>query len=303
MGDCLLERIDYEEDILVRCVENRGPIFCTDVHSIESLLAFGNSNHIIKVYDYELQEYLVTFIGHSRTIRTVQFHHNTTFHWIVSASDDHTVRIWDYNIRVCILLLSEHTDCVASASFHPKVDHLLVSASSDKSVRVWDISKLINELPVKPITKSSVTLDCCQLDNDCEVEFGNVSSKYVLEGHTGEVNWAVFHPTLPFILSAGEDQELMLWTIYESMSVWKVHSFRGHGGTVSRCAFDVVHNLAISIANENIRVSDLSTRHEIKSFGKEGFVKFTSLATHPVHNIFAVGHNSGVSVLKINPHG
>ena len=298
----MMERIDYEEDILVLSFENERPVFGLDVHSTESLLAFGNDNHIIKVFDYEQNESLQSLFGHSRTIQTVQFHQNTTFPWILSASNDHTVRIWDFNNSGCILVLSEHTDCVVSALFHPSIDHLLVSASSDKSVRVWDISKVIKNLSSKQTMQASFPLDCCQPDDgdDYDVVIGNVSSRYILEGHKGEVSWAVFHPTLPFILSAGEDQELMHWTIYESMNVWKVNALRSHGSAVTQCAFDVVNNIAISIGNESIRLLDLSTRYEIKSFNKEGIMRFTSLTAHPTHSIFAVGHNSGVLVLQIN---
>ena len=35
--------------------------------------------------------------------------------------------------------------------------------------------------------------------------------KYVLEGHDRGVNWATFHPTLPLIVSAGDDRQIKLW--------------------------------------------------------------------------------------------
>jgi coatomer protein complex subunit alpha (xenin) len=43
--------------------------------------------------------------------------------------------------------------------------------------------------------------------------FGNMDAvvKYVLEGHSRGVNYAVFHPTLPLILSGGDDRLVKLW--------------------------------------------------------------------------------------------
>lgn len=43
--------------------------------------------------------------------------------------------------------------------------------------------------------------------------FGNtdVMVKYVLEGHERGVNWAAFHPTMPLIVSGGDDRVVKLW--------------------------------------------------------------------------------------------
>ena len=61
--------------------------------------------------------------------------------WIVSASDDQTIRIWNWQSRSCISVLTGHNHYVMCASFHPKED-LIVSASLDRTVRVWDSSGL-----------------------------------------------------------------------------------------------------------------------------------------------------------------
>lgn len=70
-------------------------------------------------------------------IRTTMFHHE--YPWIVSASDDQTIRIWNWQSRTCICVLTGHNHYVMCATFHPSED-LLVSASLDATVRVWDIS-------------------------------------------------------------------------------------------------------------------------------------------------------------------
>ena len=43
--------------------------------------------------------------------------------------------------------------------------------------------------------------------------FGNTDAvvKFVLEGHDKGVNWVAFHPTLPLIVSAGDDRLVKLW--------------------------------------------------------------------------------------------
>ena len=59
----------------------------------------------------------------------------------MSASDDQTIRIWNWQSRTCIAVLTGHNHYVMCAQFHPKED-LVVSASLDQTVRVWDISGL-----------------------------------------------------------------------------------------------------------------------------------------------------------------
>ena len=60
---------------------------------------------------------------------------------MVSASDDQTIRIWNWQSRTCVSVLTGHNHYVMSAMFHPK-DDLVVSASLDQTVRVWDIGGL-----------------------------------------------------------------------------------------------------------------------------------------------------------------
>jgi len=55
----------------------------------------------------------------------------------VSASDDQTIRIWNWQSRTCLSVLTGHNHYVMCAAFHPK-DDLIVSASLDQTVRVWD---------------------------------------------------------------------------------------------------------------------------------------------------------------------
>ena len=49
--------------------------------------------------------------------------------WIVSASDDQTIRIWNWQSRTCVSVLTGHNHYVMCALFHPKDD--LVRRCSD----------------------------------------------------------------------------------------------------------------------------------------------------------------------------
>ena len=57
-----------------------------------------------QVWNYKLRRCLFTLLGHLDYIRTVQFHHE--YPWILSASDDQTIRIWNWQSRTCISVLT-----------------------------------------------------------------------------------------------------------------------------------------------------------------------------------------------------
>jgi coatomer protein complex subunit alpha (xenin) len=112
------------------------------------------------------------------------------------------------------------------AQFHPK-DDLIVSASMDSTVRVWDISGLRKKMTTaQPMSFE----DQMQRANQGQADlFGNTDAvvKYVLEGHDRGVNWASFHPTLPLIVSCGDDRQIKLWRMSETKA-WEVDTCRGH---------------------------------------------------------------------------
>ena len=57
--------------------------------------------------------------------------------FIVSGSDDKTVKIWNYKTSECISTLKGHNNSITSVTIIP--DSLqIVSGSSDKKIKLWD---------------------------------------------------------------------------------------------------------------------------------------------------------------------
>ena len=126
----------------------------------------------------------------------------------------------------------------------------------------------------------------------------DVVVKYVLEGHDRGVNWAAFHPTLPLLVSAADDRQLKLWRMSESKA-WEVDTLRGHANNVSCCLFHPKHDLVVSNSEDrSIRVWDVSKRVIVRSFRREGD-RFWILAAHRSQNLLAAGHDTGMSVFKL----
>ena len=78
-------------------------------HDDEPLLVTGGDDYKIKVWDCADRLFRFTFVGHLGWVRTVEFHPNPSeYPWILSASDDQTLRIWDYHRQACLAMLVGH---------------------------------------------------------------------------------------------------------------------------------------------------------------------------------------------------
>lgn len=198
-----------------------------------------------------------------------------------------------------VCTMTGHNHYTMCAQFHPKED-LVVSASLDQSVRVWDISGLRK----KHSTPTSMSFEDQMAasrggQNQADM-FGNTDAvvKFVLEGHDRGVNWVAFHPTLPLIVSAGDDRLVKLWRMSETKA-WEVDTCRGHFQNASACLFHPHQDLILSVGEDKtIRVWDLNKRTSVQSFKREND-RFWVIAAHPEINLFAAGHDNGVMVFKL----
>lgn len=248
-------------------------------------------------------------------IRSVSFHHEAP--WIVSASDDQTVRIWNWQSRQCVAVLSGHNHYVMCASFHPTED-LLVSASLDQTVRVWDLSN-IRAKNAPSITNSTRKGSFSQINSgspQIDLFAGSgleTSVKFILEGHDRGVNWVQFHPTRPFIVSGSDDRTVKIWR-YNDVRAWEIETLRGHTNNVSAVLWHPRSDFIITDAEDRtLRIWDCSgstgTSSSSSSFSSRGKCtlsikkdndRFWCLAAHPEMNIFAAGHDNGLIVFKMN---
>lgn len=193
--------------------------------------------------------------------------------------------------------MTGHNHYAMCAQFHPKED-LVVSASLDQSVRVWDISGLRKKHSA-PTSMSFEDQMARSNQNQADM-FGNTDAvvKFVLEGHDRGVNWVAFHPTMPLIVSAGDDRLVKLWRMSETKA-WEVDTCRGHFHNASGCLFHPHQDLILSAGEDKtIRVWDLNKRIAVQSFKREND-RFWVIAAHPEINLFAAGHDNGVMVFKL----
>ena len=290
--------------LIARFEGHEGPVRAIDFHPSQPIFVSGGDDYTIKVWSLNTMKCMFTLTGHLDYVRTVFFH--PTLPWIISASDDQTIRIWNWQSRKEIACLTGHNHYVMCAQFHPTKD-LVVSASLDQTVRVWDISGLRKKQSASQgaLNMSAAGMgpgfDSMQQPGPQQDVFGNTDAvvKYVLEGHDKGVNWAAFHPTLPLIVSAGDDRVVKIWRMSETRA-WEVDSCRGHTNNVLCALFHPTEDLILSVGEDKtIRTWDLNTRTPVKQFKREND-RFWMIAAHPNMNLFAACHDSGVMVFKLD---
>jgi coatomer subunit beta' len=115
--------------------------FATAVYSAtfivrEEWLVAGGGDGYIYVYSYDTMEEIESFQAHDgHHIRSLAA--SATHSFLLSASDDHEIKIWDWKNRWgCMRTFQGHSNSVTQLMFDPKDSTSFASASLDHTVKV-----------------------------------------------------------------------------------------------------------------------------------------------------------------------
>jgi serine/threonine protein kinase len=152
--------------------------------------------------------------------------------WLVSGSNDKSVRVWDLSDGALLGTLRGHTVVVNSVAVSPD-GQWIASASNDGTVRVWDV-------------KTGET-------------------RHVLRGYGHPLFSVAFSPDARRVISAGRDRTIFVW---EVVSGKRLLALEGHKGDVNTVAFSPDgQQIASSGADRTIRIWNAQTGVELNNFG------------------------------------
>eukprot|EP00941_MAST-03F_sp_MAST-3F-sp1_P004205 g4205.t1 len=77
-----------------------------------------------------------TLEGHEQGVNCVAYYTGGDRPFLLSGSDDMTVRVWDYQTKACVQILKDHTANVSAVEFHP-IMPIIITGSEDGTVRMW----------------------------------------------------------------------------------------------------------------------------------------------------------------------
>ncbi|KAG0170640.1 hypothetical protein DFQ30_002211 [Apophysomyces sp. BC1015] len=178
--------------VLPRLRKDRRVIRCLQFCDIQNILIGGLADGTVLVSDLSGINERILRDGHQRSVDSLQFDETK----LVTASADHSLRIWNYHTGECIRTLRGHTAAVTHLHFDSRI---LLSGSADRTVRVWNFE---------------------------------IAECYALHGHTDTVNHVrivTSHARRDQVLSCSDDRSIRLWDLAQRACV---RVFQGHTGPV-----------------------------------------------------------------------
>lgn len=196
------------------------------------------------------------FQAHEDSVRDASF--CPTDLKFVTASDDHTMKIWDFDTCTAERVLEGHGWDVKSVSWHP-YKGLIVSGAKDNLIKLWD-----------PRTGSDIS---------------------TLVGHKNTVSHVSFNRNGNWFLSGSRDQLVKAWDIRK---MDEFQTFRGHQSDVtamqwhpcfeeSFCTGDYEGNVNFWIMGRDQPQAEILSAHDESAIW--------DLAWHPLGHILATGSN------------
>lgn len=158
--------------------------------------------------------------GHRSPVTRVIFH--PVFSVMVSASEDATIKVWDYETGDFERTLKGHTDSVQDISF----DHsgkLLASCSADMTIKLWDFQgfECIRTMHGHDHNVSSVAImpngdHIVSASRDKTIKMWEVQTGYCVKTFTGHREWVrMVRPNQDgtLIASCSNDQTVRVWVV------------------------------------------------------------------------------------------
>jgi WD40 repeat protein len=172
--------------------------------------------------------------------------------YVISASNDKTIRIWSVQGGGAVRVLKGHGAGVNSAAYSPDGE-FIVSASWDETVRLWPAT---GNSPVRTLPGPAMAMFSASYSPDGKMIVATAMvDRYILvwrvddrlgprilKGHEGLVPSATFSPDGAHILSASWDGTVRIWRDFDSISIadprvwaatsycWTVEAYERHLG-------------------------------------------------------------------------
>jgi WD40 repeat protein len=240
---------------------------------------------------------LRTLKGHSYYVHSVAF--NPGGKTLASASDDHTVKLWDVSTGTELRTLKEHSDVVFSVAFSPD-GKILASGSHDYTVKLWTGAELrtlkghsdfVNSVAFSPGGKTLASAS-----DDSTVKLWEVSTGTelrMLEEHSSSVESVAFSPDGKTLASGSWDHTVELWKVPTGT---EMRTLKGHSDFVNSVAFSPDgKTLASGSYDHTVKLWDVSSGKELRTLKGHSYRVF-SVAFSPDGKTLA---SSGDDTIKL----
>lgn len=204
---------------------------CSAVSMDGSQVAGGFGDSTVRIWDAKgsgsdgsggLGGRAARLVGHSGPVYSVDWTNCGRF--ILSGSEDGTVRLWNAAMRTDLVAYRGHNYPVWCVGFAP-LGHYFASGSHDRTGRIWCTDRIY---PLR-----------------------------ILAGHLADVDTLRWHPNCNYVATGSSDRTARLWDVREGKCV---RVFSGQGGTVHALAFSRDgRTLAVGGDGRDIQVWDIAS--------------------------------------------
>ncbi|KAL0441561.1 UNVERIFIED_CONTAM: Coatomer subunit beta'-1 [Sesamum radiatum] len=98
--------------------------------------ASASLDRSIKIWNLGSPDPNFTLDAHLKGVNCVDYFVGGDKPYLITGSDDHTAKVWDYQTKSCIQTLEGHTHNVSAVCFHPELP-IIITGSEDGTVRIW----------------------------------------------------------------------------------------------------------------------------------------------------------------------
>ncbi|MBI5931918.1 MAG: TIR domain-containing protein [Chloroflexi bacterium] len=211
-----------------------------------------------------------TIAGHRSEITDCKINSQGT--WIVSASGDGTLKLWDVETGQERLTLKGHTRGINCCAISPD-DTWIVSGADDETLKLWDVETGQERLTLKGHTRG---ISCCAIspdgtwivsasaDSTLKVwEVATGQEIRTLKGHLDFVTACVISADGTWVASASKDNTLKVWEVKDGGLRF---TLVGHLRRVMSCAAIANSHHLVSVSKDTmVKVWDVDNGHEIKT--------------------------------------
>ncbi|OMJ70770.1 hypothetical protein SteCoe_31191 [Stentor coeruleus] len=227
---------DSAHNIKLIDVEKNSEIRTIQAHSdrVSSLawngyvLSSGSRDSLIINHDLRIQNYFVKYTSHNQEICGLKW--NTENNYLASGANDNKICIWDLSSTMPIYEFKEHKAAVKALAWCPWKRNLLASGggSIDKMIKMWDCT--LGNCVSSVDTGSQVSaLEWNRYDKEILSAHGYTQNQLTLwkademtkimdfNGHTARILNMSANPDGTQVVTAGADETLRFWNIFNSM--------------------------------------------------------------------------------------
>ncbi|EFA74819.1 putative dynein regulator [Heterostelium album PN500] len=255
--------------------------------------------------------------GHRNCINAVRFH--PLFSVIVSASEDATMRIWDFDSGDFERTLKGHTNAVQDIDFD-KSGNLLASCSADLTIKLWDFQSFDC---IKTLHGHDHNVSCVRFlpsgdqlvssSRDKSIKVWETATGYCTKTLTGHEDWVrkvIVSEDGTTLASCSNDQTARVWNLAKGECLL---TFREHSHVVECLAYSPANIVEVpgSLLSTPEGKAKAKAGAGGTSFGQAGYlatgsrdktIKIWELATGRCLQTY-IGHDNWVRSIKFHPCG